>query len=76
MSETNINLTPEVVNTIYELQQHEYASMHIDTLQQVLIGIIRGDMGSDEERLKLAGEVLFLQDTMRCFILQKEGGVK
>lgn len=76
MSETNINLTPEVVNTIYELQQREYASMHIDTLQQVLIGIIRGDMGSDEERLKLAGEVLFLQDTMRCFILQKEGGAK
>lgn len=75
MSETNINLTPEVVNTIYELQQLEYASMHIDTLQQVLIGIIRGDMGSDEERLKLAGEVLFLQDTMRCFILQKKGGV-
>lgn len=76
MSETNINLTTEVVNTIYELQQCEYASMHIDTLQQVLIGIIRGDMGSDEERLKLAGEVLFLQDTMRCFILQKKGGAK
>lgn len=76
MSETNINLTPEVVNTIYELQQREYASMHIDTLQQVLIGIIRGDMGSDEERLKLAGEVLFLQDTMRCFILQKKGGAQ
>lgn len=76
MSETNINLTPEVVNTIYELQQLEYASMHIDTLQQVLIGIIRGDMGSDEERLKLAGEVLFLQDTMHCFILQKKGGAK
>lgn len=76
MSETNINLTPEVVNTIYELQQREYASMHIDTLQQVLIGIIRGDMGSDEERLKLAGDVLFLQDTMRCFILQKKGGAQ
>lgn len=74
MSETNINLTPEVVNIIYDLQQREYASLHIDTLQQVLIGIIRGDMGSDEERLKLAGELLFMQDTMRCFILQKKGG--
>lgn len=76
MSETNINLTPEVVNAIYDLQQREYASLHIDTLQQVLTGIIRGDMGSDEERLKLAGDVLFLQDTMRYFILQEEGGMK
>ena len=58
MSETNINLTPEVVNTIYDLQQREYALLHIDTLQQVLTCIIRGDMGSDEERLKLAGNVL------------------
>lgn len=74
MSETNVNLTPEVVSTIYDLQQREYASLHVDTLQKVLTGIIRDDMGSDEERLKLAGEVLFLQDTLRCFILQKEGG--
>lgn len=76
MSETNINLTPEVVNTIYELQQREYALLHIDTLQQVLTCIIRGDMGSDEERLKLAGNVLFLQDTMRYFVLQEEGGME
>lgn len=74
MSETNVNLTPEVVSTIYDLQQREYASLHVDTLQKVLTGIIRDDMGSDEERLKLAGEVLFLQDTLRCFILQKKGG--
>ena len=47
-----------------------------DTLQRVLTGIIRDDMGSDEERLKLAGEVLYLQDTLRCFILQEEGGAQ
>lgn len=73
---TNVNLTPEVVETIYDLQQRGYASLHVDTLQRVLEGIIRGDMGSDEERLRLAGEVLCLQDVMRCFVLpqEKEGG--
>lgn len=73
---TNVSLTPEVVETIYELQQRDYASMHVDTLQKVLNGIIRNDMGSEAERLKLAGAVLFLQDTMRYFILQEEGGMK
>ena len=78
MSETNINLTPEVVNTIYDLQQREYASMHVDTLQKVLNGIIRDEMGDEAERLKLAGAVLFLQDTLRCFVLpeNKEGGAR
>lgn len=76
MSENTVNLTPEVVETIYDLQQREYASLHVDTLQRVLEGIIRDDMGSDEERLKLAGEVLYLQDTMRCFILQRKGGAQ
>lgn len=71
MSETTVNLTPEVVETIYDLQQRDYASLHVDVLQRVLTGIIRDDMGSDEERLKLAGEVLYLQDTMRCFVLQE-----
>lgn len=76
MSETTVNLTPEVVETIYDLQQRDYASLHVDVLQRVLTGIIRDDMGSDEERQKLAGEVLYLQDTMRCFILQEEGGAQ
>ena len=47
-----------------------YAGVHrhlLDELHRI------EDMGSDEERLKLAGEVLYLQDTMRCFILQKNG---
>lgn len=73
MSETTVNLTPEVVETIYDLQQRDYASLHVDVLQRVLTGIIRNDMGSDEERLKLAEEVLYLQDTMRCFVLQENG---
>lgn len=51
MSETTVNLTPEVVETIYDLQQRDYASLHVDVLQRVLTGIIRDDMGSDEERL-------------------------
>ena len=76
MSETTVNLTPEVVVSFYDLQQIDYASLHVDTLQRVLTGIIRDDMGSDEERLKLAGEVLYLQDTLRCFILQEEGGAQ
>lgn len=76
MSETTVNLTPEVVETLYDLQQRGYASLHVDTLQRVLTGIIRDDMGSDEERLKLAGEVLYLQDTLRCFILQEKGGAQ
>ncbi|WP_346713313.1 hypothetical protein [Mediterranea massiliensis] len=76
MSDTTVNLTPEVVETIYDLQTQEYASLHVDTLQRVLTGIIRNDMGSDEERLKLAGEVLYLQDTMRCFILNEKGGAQ
>lgn len=75
---TNVSLTPEVVETIYDLQQRDYASMHVDTLQKVLNGIIRDDMGSEAERLELAGAVLFLQDTLRCFILpeNKEGGAR
>ena len=76
MSETTVNLTPEVVEPLYDLQQRDYASLHVDTLQRVLTGIIRDDMGSDEERLKLAGEVLYLQDTMRCFILNEKGGAQ
>ncbi len=78
MSETCVNLTPEVVETLYDLQQRGYAELQVDTLQRVLNGIIRGDMGTDEERLRLAGEVLFLQDTLRCFILleEKEGGAR
>ena len=76
MSETTVNLTPEVVETLYDLQQRDYASLHVDTLQRVLTGIIRDDMGSHEERLKLAGEVLYLQDTMRCFILNEKGGAQ
>lgn len=73
---TNVSLTPEVVETIYDLQQRDYASMHVDTLQKVLNGIIRDDMGNEAERLKLDGAVLFLQDTLRYFILpeNKEGG--
>ncbi len=72
MSETNVNLTPEVVETIYDLQQRDQASMHVDTLQKILTGIIRDDMGDEKERLELLGAVLFLQDTMRCFILPEE----
>ena len=73
---TNVNLTPEVVEAIYDLQQRGHASMHADTLQRVLEGIIRDDMGNEAERLELAGSVLCLQDVMRCFILpdNKEGG--
>lgn len=73
---TNVSLTPEVVEAIYDLQQRDYASMHVDTLRKVLNGIIRDNMGNEAERLKLAGAVLFLQDTLRCFILpeNKEGG--
>ena len=76
MRETTVNLTPEGVETLYDLHQRDYASLHVDTLQRVLTGIIRDDMGSDEERLKLAGEVLYLQDTMRCFILNEKGGAQ
>lgn len=76
MSEPDVNLSPEVMGTIYELQQLGYASLHVDMLQRVLTGIIRDDMGSYEERLKLADEVLYLQNTLRCFILQEKGGEK
>lgn len=74
----NVNLTPEVVETLYDLQQRGHALMHVDMLQKVLEGIIRDDMGDEAERLELAGSVLFLQDTLRCFILQenKEGGAQ
>lgn len=72
MSETNVNLTPEVVETIYDLQQRDQASMHVDTLQKILTGIIRDDMGDEKERLELAEAVLYLQDTMRCFVLPEE----
>ena len=73
---TQISLTPEVVETLYDLQQRDHASMHVDTLQKILAGIIRDDMGDEKERLELLEAVLFLQDTMRCFILpeEKRGG--
>ena len=75
---TQVDLTPEVVETLYDLQQRGHALMHVDTLQKVLEGIIRDDMGDEKERLELAGAVLFLQDTMRCFILpeEKKGGAR
>lgn len=78
MNETNVNLTPEVVETIYDLQQRDQASMHVDTLQKILTGIIRDDMGDEKERLELAEAVLYLQDTMRCFVLpeEKKGGTQ
>ena len=75
---TQISLTPEVVETIYDLQQRDHASMHVDTLQKILAGIIRDDMGDEKERLELLEAVLFLQDTLRCFILPdgKKGGAR
>ena len=78
MNETNVSLTPEVVEALYDLQQRDYASMHVDTLQKVLTGIIRDDMGDEKERLELLGSVLFLQDTLRCFILptEEKGGAQ
>lgn len=71
---TNVQLTPEVVDTIYDLQYQEYAELHVEVLQRVLEYVLRDDVGDDCDRLKLAREVLFLQDTMRVFILPKEGG--
>ena len=75
---TQISLTPEVVETLYDLQQRDHASMHVDTLQKILAGIIRDDMGDEKERLELLEAVLFLQDTLRCFILpaEKKGGAR
>ncbi|WP_298114392.1 hypothetical protein [uncultured Bacteroides sp.] len=68
MSRTDVNMTPDVVDAIYNLQQQEYAALYVDTLQRLLEGIIRNDMGNDENRLTLASEVLSLQDILRCFI--------
>lgn len=76
MSRTDVKMTPDVVDAIYDLQQQEYAALYVDTLQRLLEGIIRNDMGNDENRLNLAGEVLSLQDILRCFILEEEGGTK
>ena len=73
MSTTDINLTPEVVETIYSFQKQGNAEGWVYVLQKVLEGIIRDDMGDDGQRLQLAGEVLSLQDELRTFILQ-EGG--
>ena len=73
MSTTDINLTPEVVETIYSFQKQGNAEGWVYVLQKVLEGIIRDDMGDDGERLQLAGEVLSLQDELRTFILP-EGG--
>ncbi len=76
MNRTDINLTPEVVETIYDMQKEEQALTYVEVLQTILAGIIRDDMGSDEERLKLAGMVLTLQDYLRTFILTEEGGAQ
>ena len=73
MSTTDINLTPEVVETIYSFQKQGNAEGWVSVLQKVLEGIIRDDMGDDGQRLQLAGEVLSLQDELRTFILP-EGG--
>lgn len=73
MNRTDINLTPEVVETIYSFQKQGNAEGWVEVLQKVLEGIIRDDMGDDGERLRLAGEVLSLQDELRTFILP-EGG--
>ena len=74
MSRTGVNMTNDVVEVIYDLQQHDYATLYIDTLQRILAGIIRNDMGSEEDRLNLAGEVLGLQDILRRFIQEEKGG--
>ena len=76
MSRTDVNMTPDVVDAIYNLQQQEYAALYVDTLQRLLTGVIRNDMGDEENHLNLAGEVLSLQDILRCFILEEEGGTK
>lgn len=73
MSATDIDLTPEVVETIYSFQKRGNAEGWVEVLQKVLEGIIRDDMGDDGERLQLAGEVLSLRDELRTFILP-EGG--
>ncbi|WP_300814491.1 hypothetical protein [uncultured Bacteroides sp.] len=67
-------MTNDVVEVIYDLQQQDYATLYIDTLQRILAGIIRNDMGSEEDRLNLAGEVLGLQDILRRFIQEEKGG--
>lgn len=75
MSKTDINLTPEVVETIYSFQKRGYAEIWVDVLQKVLEGIIRDEMGDDAQRLQLAGEVLSIQDELRTFIIP-EGGAQ
>lgn len=74
MSRTDVKMTPDVVDAIYDLQQQEYAALYVDTLQRLLTGIIRNDMGDEENRLNLASEVLGLQDILRIFFLEEKGG--
>lgn len=74
MSNTNINLTPEVIGAIYDMQQRGDAELFVGILQRVLNGIIRYELGDEKERLNLAADVLCVQDTLRCFIPTDEKG--
>ena len=76
MNETNINLTPEVVAAVYELQQRNMASTAVEMLQTILVGVIRNEMGSNDERLRIADNILWMQDTFRDFILPEKGGAQ
>ena len=76
---TNVNLTPEVVETVYNLQQRGYAEGWIKDLQDILERVILGDLGDEAQRLRFAENLLGLQSELRNFIPQpeeKEGGAQ
>ena len=73
---TRIDLTPEVVETVYNLQRRGYAEGWIKSLQDILERVILGDLGDEKQRLLFAENLLGLQSELRNFILepQEKGG--
>lgn len=73
----NVNLTPEVVETINRLQ-NGYAELWIEHLQSILECAIRGDFEDERQRLFMAENLLGIQSELRNFIPQpnEKGGAR
>lgn len=73
MSQTNVDLSPEVVETIHEWQTNGLAESWVEVLQKC-VEYVACDYHSDSEsRLKLVSELVAFQNEMKVFIVKKGG---
>lgn len=71
--QTNVRLTPDVVDTISRWQEGG-AELWMGMLMRCVECIANDVMGDAENRLTLVGELLNLKNELAAFVTPQEGG--